>query len=631
MLPPELQIPDPKNYPQATEIQGEPVADSLPEQSVSPRKLYLREYFKNKSFLFFWVAIFCLSFVVFVVQFFETRKQAEADFVFEKSFFIDSYKYFKDRIWYAIDVGAAELNWDIIIFWFLGAAILLCVYIVVFLFRRRKLVSWGKATLFFVTNLLFYISFFCVFLPATILVVVESLVQSQYAKVQSYEKLLITDFEKINDTKIVSEMVRANSAPVEVFDDTSFLFQEKKDKLSFVEAYAIPFALSGLNQRLDEVYNQEHLPYIYFPNKGMLVIDQKKFITDLGYLFAEKYLTSLFIDEQRVRVKNYQVLDGKEYKPFYVQAEISRLENYVTENKEIYNANIEVIKNRTSILNGIPARLAYEDEQYKLYVLDKQDEYRKRCSGNSLLNGCQGLLRAIERDKQIIMDNKSSIESERQEAIENIENGKKFNKEIEVYNADNRKTIADLQKGKIDDSIAESQSENAAGNFFTPSTMIIRYFGDELPMSTKDYLEIINHEILHYYADAPDQEDVLPTFINEGLTEYFSTLSFGYTGEKFYSTLSYPLEVRVVELLLKKMTIEDMRKVYFNQDAVLLRALFQEHFQGVSYEEFELLGTDITKESWLSDQYIEDYDSAPLLVKMKALLFPEETGIIEEN
>jgi hypothetical protein len=631
MLPPELQIPDLKHYPQATERQGEPVAEGLPEQSASPRKLYLREYFKNKSFLFFWVLIFCLSFVVFVFQFFETRKLAETDFVFEKSFFVDSYKYFKDRIWYAIDVGAAELNWDITTLWFLGAVFLLCVYVGVFLFRRRKLISWGKATLFFVTNLVFCVSFFCVFLPATILITVESLVQSQHAQVESYEKVLLTDIEKINDTNIISDMVRDSKDPVEVFDDTSFLFKAKKGKLSFVEAYAIPFALSGLNQKLDEVYKQEQLPYVFFPNKGMLVIDQKKFLTDFGFVFADKYLDQLFGGYKKPTVKTYRVLDGKEYKPFYIQAEIDRLEEYISENQDIYNSNLKVIKDQTARLAEIPGEIAQEDLNYTLYVLDKQEEYAKKCSRDSLLSGCQGLLRAIERDKKIIADNREGIESSRQYAIENIENGKKFNKDIEIYNAETRKTIASLQKGKVEDSIAESQSENAAGNFFTPSTIVIRYFGNDLPMSTKDYVEIVNHEILHYYTDIPKQENVLPSFLNEGLTEYFSTVSFGYTGEEFYTTLSYPLEVRVVELLLKKIPLQDMQKVYFNQDLVLFKFLFKEHFKSVAYEEFELLGGEINKASWLADQYIENYDTAPLLLKIKELLFPDETSIIEEN
>lgn len=631
MLPKELQIPYPKDSSVPVQVSAEGVsADTL----VLPplRKLSVGDYFKNKGFLFLWLTAFFVSFVFFVIQFFDTRKKAETIFIYEKSFYVDTYKYFKDRVWYAFDIGITELDWHAVIVGGIGILLLVFGYTIFFLFKKRKQVSILKAVFFCFFQLTISVMFLTLFLVVTVVGTVESLVQSQHAKVASYETVLLNNPTEVSDIKVITNIVAESSSPIPVFDnDTSFLFRGKEGKLSFVEAYAIPFALSGLNEKLEEIYKQADVPYLFFPNKGMLVVDQKKFLTDLGYIFAEKYLTNTFTAHQRPVVKTYKVLDGDEYKPFYVKAEIDRLEEYIAENKNTYNANLEVIKERASILSGIPARLAYEDGQYKLYVLDKQDEYAKRCSQDSLLNGCQGLLKAIERDRNIIRENKDSIERDRQDAIENIENGKKFNKDIEIYNADTRNIIANLQKGNIEDKIAESQSENAAGNFFTPQTIILRYFGDELSMSTKEYIEIINHEILHYYSDIPGKEEVLPSFVNEGLTEYFSTVSFGYEGKEFYDSLSYPLEVRVVQLLLRKIPLEDMHKVYFNQDIVLFKFLFKQYFIDVSYDNFESLGTEMTKASWLSDEYIEDYDNDPLFLQIKALLFPEETSIIETN
>jgi hypothetical protein len=99
------------------------------------------------------------------------------------------------------------------------------------------------------------------------------------------------------------------------------------------------------------------------------------------------------------------------------------------------------------------------------------------------------------------------------------------------------------------------------------------------------FLVTLVHEHLHY-ASYIDKERVLPTFFEEGLTEYFARKIVG-DQLGIQAEVGYPVIVRIIQGFVKKVPEEKLADAYFNKDINMLKNALNEAYGENFYEESE--------------------------------------------
>ncbi|TXH05370.1 MAG: hypothetical protein E6R05_02235 [Candidatus Moraniibacteriota bacterium] len=102
--------------------------------------------------------------------------------------------------------------------------------------------------------------------------------------------------------------------------------------------------------------------------------------------------------------------------------------------------------------------------------------------------------------------------------------------------------------------------------------------------SSVDLFSVLTHEYLHYTSYV-SEERVLPSFFEEGLTEYFSRRviqkKFGVD-----TNIGYPLVTRIIQEIANKIPEDELAEIYFTKDVVRLEstldAVYGKDFYGQS-------------------------------------------------
>lgn len=135
--------------------------------------------------------------------------------------------------------------------------------------------------------------------------------------------------------------------------------------------------------------------------------------------------------------------------------------------------------------------------------------------------------------------------------------------------------------------------ELQAAVFDNPDHIYLKYYseGDILPPPS-DYVEVGIHEYLHYEAYNPS--DYLPSFIDEGITDYLATKLVDKYVSSQEITFHYPDEVSIIQELIKTIPEDKLVGAYFNQSESGFQKLFESYYPKGSYKEFKSMGEDLT-------------------------------------
>lgn len=101
-----------------------------------------------------------------------------------------------------------------------------------------------------------------------------------------------------------------------------------------------------------------------------------------------------------------------------------------------------------------------------------------------------------------------------------------------------------------------------------------------------DYLATLSHEYLHYTSYV-SKERSLPSFFEEGLTEYFSRKIIKKDLDSD-TNLGYPLFVKIISEIAKKIPEDQLADVYFTKDDGTLKALLDNAFGEDFYKDSEI-------------------------------------------
>ena len=135
--------------------------------------------------------------------------------------------------------------------------------------------------------------------------------------------------------------------------------------------------------------------------------------------------------------------------------------------------------------------------------------------------------------------------------------------------------------------------ELQAGVFNIPDHIYLKYYseGDLIP-SPSDYVHVGLHEYLHY--EAYKQSFYLPSFIDEGITDYLASRLINKYSFNQEIIFHYPDEVSIIQELTKNIPEDKLISVYFSQSEKEFEKLFDSYYSKGTYKELVTMGEDLT-------------------------------------
>jgi len=90
----------------------------------------------------------------------------------------------------------------------------------------------------------------------------------------------------------------------------------------------------------------------------------------------------------------------------------------------------------------------------------------------------------------------------------------------------------------------------------------------------------------------------LPTFLNEGLTDYLTYKSFKLSDKEMIDVSGYFKEIQALLALLEKIPESELLAAYFANDAAMLEASFKKYFPEADYTIFLSKGDSMYRETY---------------------------------
>jgi hypothetical protein len=110
------------------------------------------------------------------------------------------------------------------------------------------------------------------------------------------------------------------------------------------------------------------------------------------------------------------------------------------------------------------------------------------------------------------------------------------------------------------------------GTFNPPDVIKIALTLRNGSQATGDYFELLVHEYLHYACFDENGKTITSTFFKEGLTEYFARRIIK-SNLGVDTNLGYPVNVKIIDQITKRIAESDLADIYFNNDQAGLQKL----------------------------------------------------------
>lgn len=139
--------------------------------------------------------------------------------------------------------------------------------------------------------------------------------------------------------------------------------------------------------------------------------------------------------------------------------------------------------------------------------------------------------------------------------------------------------------------LVESQKQSAIQELglFEPEKSIKVVLESTDNKAINDYLGTLIHEYIHYTSYVSD-ERTLPRFFEEGLTEYFARKTMSKElGQN--TNLGYPLIVKIIEEIMKKVPEDEFKRIYFTKNEEALKSVLNKAYGNKFYAQSELYFT----------------------------------------
>lgn len=140
-------------------------------------------------------------------------------------------------------------------------------------------------------------------------------------------------------------------------------------------------------------------------------------------------------------------------------------------------------------------------------------------------------------------------------------------------------------------------------SFEPPETIMIAINAQDDPHSLADYFALLVHEYLHYATFDENGDRLTSAFFVEGLTEYFAR-NIVRSGLGVDTNLGYPVNVKIIDQMRRRVAESDLAEVYFSNDQSGLEKLLDRVY-GESFYKDNLLTLETLHYSSSKDQILE--------------------------
>ncbi|MDO8574798.1 MAG: hypothetical protein Q7R61_00755 [bacterium] len=434
------------------------------------------------------------------------------------------------------------------------------IFSIIRLFKLRKIEQSGspKMLLRFLAAQVMGVG---VFFVSIILILAISL---GVAFVYGYGDLKINTKEALNgtisDDQEIIKNIQQSPSVIDIYDASdeagAVLAKrdlKKKDKLTTYEGTVLPL-LVKFKRRDPEGTS------FFVPSTNSVVYTN--FIKDrTDKIIIELALNRLKYHPNPIAVSSFEknqkppvaYLDDQAYAPF--------------RKKKLGEINDKVLSDFKAVIS---ANQRIVSECVKL-IAEQESDYRKNCIVEVNYSNCPDVIQQINENKSTCQENKAVLASQYRE-LEELK--------------------ADIEK-KASSVLTEHEGELSSGSY-DPNTRSI-YMRVIPGQDSFRYLSTLLHELFHHYSNGGSE---LPSFINEGTTEYATYKSFKLSDYEIADVSGYFKEVQVVMALLEKIPEQEIMTAYFNDNAKMFEASFKKAFPGVDYKKFLSKGDTMYKETY---------------------------------
>jgi len=359
------------------------------------------------------------------------------------------------------------------------------------------------------------------------------------------------------NTEDILNAIRSNNIPPHIITN---------DKDSENEVIAIAKATSGINNFYGSKVLSGFPSLLIFPikiNNNLLFLDNtlvvkkidendmQKLSPLIGYLIIKNYFSSRYIKSN----PTVTVLNKNSYKNFRkndVNDKLTKIEIEINKtDSAVSSLSADIKKGRTDITQAT--------ESKKTVLKDRDDEYNKCLSAGTYKLNVFTPKNTKEFCQEI--NKKWEVEFKKSENQEKfltkvLAENEKLLKEYQFYNS-----YYKAQKQLINLSTNNITSELGV---FEPPYLIKIIVNDSSSNKIADYFESLSHEYLHFTSYTSNKR-LESSFFEESLTEYFARQAIKSSLNKD-TNLGYPLSVKIIEEISKKISDPELTDIYFNKD-----------------------------------------------------------------
>ena len=386
----------------------------------------------------------------------------------------------------------------------------------------------------------------------------------------------------IADDKEIIKNIQASSSVIDVYDASdeagAVLAKrdlKRKEKLTTYEGTVLP--LLAKFKRKDPAGTSFFIPStnsVVYTNfiKGRT----DPIIIELAFNHLKYHpnpaVASLFEKKPKPAAVTY--LNDQAYAP-YVEKKRNEL------NQETLSYNQKILSDFKSIIASnekIVSECKVQDAANAKVVAEQESDYQQNCVLKVNYSNCAEFRNDINENKKISREAADVCQENKAVLAPQY-------KEFEQLKADVEKEASTA--------LEKQHSELTAGLYFSETKNVyMRLIPDQ---DAFVYLNTLLHELFHHYSGAGSE---LPTFINEGITDYLTYKSFNLSDYEIAGASGYFREVQAVMALLEKIPESELLTVYFTNNAAALEASFKKYFPEVDYEIFLSKGNDMYKETY---------------------------------
>lgn len=362
--------------------------------------------------------------------------------------------------------------------------------------------------------------------------------------------------------------------------------QNTKDSLYKVAIipYQVYYAPEIIPQK-----NKIDFEVFLFPNNTLIVQSiNRNLVEQLAPVLAGKLVKTKF--HEYVKFVNIApVVDAPEEKEYILirkredekikrryEESIAYLDNYIRESAEIIQAN-------QSIINSYPSNKQRFQKMYEDYIARLGNWYQECKSELGDEPFCEEGKSKIDNNIKILKENIEAVEADKNQAEQNLKLQTIYKNEAigELNNV--RQNYQDFLENPV-------TAETEGGVFLSPNTIHLKYkFAEKYPFSY--YLFTATHEHLHFYSyKTKDLSNELPTFIDEGITDYLTSIVIDDFLGKQTQYIGYLNEVEIIKRFISEISEDKLKKIYFSKNEYKLEEFIDNTFPKGRYKQIKAKG-----------------------------------------